>query len=307
MPNIKEIAKDCFRNLIGFRSLESIEINVDEASKLIEKGLNSDHPFLCSRLGCTELQSIIFAKKAKIFPLNIGLANLFWKDVLRSLHYSSGVFGIDKHEMYLFADLYISLMKEIDILGSWHPSETYFINELKHCIRIRLGDIGPDVINESWIKSLFDKKVLVISPFTDTIKKQYYNKRTELFENKNILPQFRELKLLKAVQSIAGECPQKYKNWFDALEAMHEQMNAIDYDIALIGAGAYGFPLGCYAKQCGKKAIVIGGPLQLLFGIKGSRWEAYPEINKIMQRPAWVNPSPEETPKYINRVPRTYW
>jgi|WetSurMetagenome_2_1015567.scaffolds.fasta_scaffold52613_2 hypothetical protein len=184
---------------------------------------------------------------------------------------------------------------------------TNFNNELKHCIRIRLGDIGPDVINESLIKSLFDKKVLVISPFTDTIKKQYYNKRTELFENKNILPQFKELKLLKAVKSIIGECPQKYKNWFDALEAMHKQMNTIDYDIALIGAGAYGFPLCCYAKQCGKKAIVIGGPLHLLFGIKGSRLEAYPEINKIMQRPAWVNPSPEETPKYINCFQGSYW
>jgi len=84
-------------------------------------------------------------------------------------------------------------------------------------------------------------------------------------------------------------------------------MNAIDYDIALIGAGAYGFPMGCYAKQSGKKAIVIGGPLQLLFGIKGNRWKAYPEINRVMQRSAWTTPSSEETLQNINLVHGNYW
>ena len=41
-----------------------------------------------------------------------------------------------------------------------------------------------------------------------------------------------------------------------------------NFDIALIGCGAYGFPLAAFVKGIGKKAVHIGGPLQLFFGIK---------------------------------------
>ena len=45
------------------------------------------------------------------------------------------------------------------------------------------------------------------------------------------------------------------------------------YDIAIIGCGAYGFHLAAHVKRSGKKAIHLGGATQLLFGIKGNRWE----------------------------------
>ena len=50
-------------------------------------------------------------------------------------------------------------------------------------------------------------------------------------------------------------------------------MDKVDYDVALIGCGAYGFCLAAHAKRSGKKAVHLGGVLQLLFGIKGNRWE----------------------------------
>ena len=55
---------------------------------------------------------------------------------------------------------------------------------------------------------------------------------------------------------------------------MVKEIEKKDFDIALIGAGAYGMPLAYKIKKMGKKAIHIGGSLQCLFGIKGSRWEA---------------------------------
>ena len=49
----------------------------------------------------------------------------------------------------------------------------------------------------------------------------------------------------------------------------------IDFDVAIIGCGAYGFPLAAKLKQAGKQAIHLAGATQLLFGIKGKRWEEY--------------------------------
>lgn len=78
------------------------------------------------------------------------------------------------------------------------------------------------------------------------------------------MPDF-ELITLKAVQTLADNKNTEFVTWFDALDYMKRQMDEIDFDIALIGAGAYGFPLGSYAKELGKKGLHIGGALQLYF------------------------------------------
>ena len=65
---------------------------------------------------------------------------------------------------------------------------------------------------------------------------------------------------------------------------MKSEIDKCDYDVCLIGCGAYGFPLAAHVKHKGKQAIHLGGTLQLLFGIKGNRWFdpnsfLYPKFN----------------------------
>lgn len=88
-----------------------------------------------------------------------------------------------------------------------------------------------------------------------------------LFPNTNILPEF-QLRIIKAVQVIGGKGTSGYTDWFDALEHMKIQIRECDFDIALLGCGAYGLPLAAYIKQLGKQAIYVGGSLQLMFGIR---------------------------------------
>ena len=119
-------------------------------------------------------------------------------------------------------------------------------------------------------------------------------KREYLFENKNILPEF-ELITVKSVQTIAGEeC--EYESWFAALDAMFIECMAYDFDIALVGCGAYGLPLAAKMKEAGKSAIHMGGVLQILFGIKGVRWDDHPTASKLYNK-YWVRPLDEEKPK----------
>lgn len=94
--------------------------------------------------------------------------------------------------------------------------------------------------------------------------------------------------------------------WFDALEYMHNEMKKIDFDIVLLGCGAYGLPLASYAKNLGKQALHVGGALQLLFAIKGRRWEV--EFQRRFKEDFWVNPSVEERPKEYTLVEDgCYW
>ncbi len=78
-----------------------------------------------------------------------------------------------------------------------------------------------------------------------------------------------------------------------------------DFDIALIGCGAYGFQLASRIKQMRKQAVHMGGSLQTLFGIKGARWD----INYAhMYNESWVYPSEAETPNGYEKVEGgCYW
>ena len=54
---------------------------------------------------------------------------------------------------------------------------------------------------------------------------------------------------------------------------MYEQSLKTSFDVAIIGCGAYGMPLGAMLKDAGKTVIHLGGVTQILFGIKGKRWD----------------------------------
>ena len=158
-----------------------------------------------------------------------------------------------------------------------------------------------------WSAALAGKKVLVIHPFESTIQEQY--KRRELiFPNSEILPRF-ELKTLKAVQTLCGEKDERFDTWFEALDYMYEQALNIDFDVAIIGCGAYGMPLASKLKDAGKQAIHLGGATQLLFGIKGYRWENhYPTKIATFFNDAWVRPLAEEKPSNARTVEKgCYW
>lgn len=56
-------------------------------------------------------------------------------------------------------------------------------------------------------------------------------------------------------------------------------------------------------KRMGKKAVHIGGSLQLYFGIKGKRWD-----NSNLYNEYWISPFAEERPQNLSKVEEgCYW
>jgi hypothetical protein len=149
------------------------------------------------------------------------------------------------------------------------------------------------------------KKVLVVHPFEQSILHQYTNKRELLFPNKDILPDF-ELKTVKAVQSYA-QMQTPFSDWEAALDKMKNDIAKQDFDVCLIGAGAYGLPLGAFVKELGKTALHLGGASQILFGIIGQRWYGVPAIAALFNE-HWKRPFPDETPEKKAVVDKSsYW
>ena len=63
-----------------------------------------------------------------------------------------------------------------------------------------------------------------------------------------------------------------------------------DFDVLLVGAGAYGSFLALYAKSLGKQGIQTGGATSTLFGIMGRRWENRSHVSQYVNE-NWIHPT----------------
>lgn len=284
-------------------SSEYAEYTGQPASDIIKYELLKDKPSMIARIGSTELLAMVhYINSKKSYRRKI--EKFKQKAIHDKMWTLSGFYPSNEENIAKFSELMLSDFPLVDILGTWRKEEKVFANELRTAIKISLKDLEPYYHNFPWTEVLKDKTVLVIHPFKESIISQY-DKREFLFDNPNILPSFK-LKTIKAVQSIANNKPE-FENWFLALDYMKEQIDREDFDIALIGCGAYGFPLAAHVKRKGKKAVLLGGALQILFGIKGKRWEEHPQISKLINS-HWIKPLNIEIPSNAKKVDGgSYW
>ena len=225
---------------------------------------------------------------------------------MEALTNNAGFFPKDSQSIEKYCRLVLDLWGETDLLCIMNSrGEGYIVQEFcKKTALTRIEVVDPLV--SGWTDILKGKKILVVHPFAETIKSQYENKRQQIFPGTEILPEF-DLHILKAVQTIAGTIDPRFPTWFDALTYMTDECLKIDFDIALIGCGAYGLPLAANLKRAGKKAVHMGGCLQLLFGIRGARWDSRPEYLKMVND-AWVRPSMQDIPEKAKNVESgCYW
>ncbi|WP_345985243.1 hypothetical protein WCX49_11615 [Sulfurimonas sp. HSL-1656] len=261
----------------------------------IKELLESSNPCMISRLGSTELKVLKTNFSKRMYNANL-------KHIIKDY---SGVFPVDDNSLNEFSELYFDEIGEIDLLGIWfNPFENVIANRFCPNAKLtKLRNLEPYFSARPWSYYLKGKKVLVIHPFARSIEHQYL-KREQLFNDNRVLPDF-ELVTYAAVQSLGGES--NFKSWFDALNYMQKEISLIDFDIAIIGAGAYGLPLAAHVKKMGKKAIHLGGSTQMLFGIYGRRWELNPDFKNIINA-QWIRPSEDEKPSSAQKVENScYW
>ena len=294
----------------------------DKASEQIYNLLASGKPCMIARYGAFELASVVNClgvKNAQHSCLKYisGKSPQWWwnKRLMKFMQSNAGFFPSTEENLMKFGEMMVEDSKQLDILGSWLPDEKTMITSFNlNLTKVTLLALEPYWSKNPWSRILEGKKVLVIHPFASLIEQQYKEKRELLFDDKQVLPKF-DLKTIKAVQSLSGDC--EYSDWFEALDSMKKQMDATDYDIVLLGCGAYGFPLAAHAKRMGKQAVHLGGALQLLFGIRGKRWDdpnygiqefGKQNTYKTLFNDSWVYPSASYIPSNAKQVEGgCYW
>ena len=270
-----------------------------EIIKLIEK----NKPFSIVRLGIGSESYLTFeyiiTNKINIKYLDSELLTL----------YNAGIYSNNKdlEMMKLFCDYYNESIKNCDMLASFNElfksTEAIikiqnFFSKKYNLIQVYSRILEPFYTileNEiPWTYYLKNKKILIIHPFINSFKSQIKN-NFKMFKNKKIFLDEQEFIFYKPYQTIAGN--HIHNNWFETFKLMCNDIEKLDFDIALLGCGGYGLPLCNFIKtELKKSAIYIGGGLQLLFGVTGRRWDQHSIIKEIIKKSEskFIRPSTDE-------------
>ena len=297
------------------------QIQSENCDSRIIKALQSSTPVAIGRLGGTEGRYLgnlikVFGTSRKIHALHQRYSRYDLNKRRVEVNSNAGFFFLNQAEELKFMELYIASLRNLDVLGAWGDAFTWAESIALENSRLDvmpLATISPWVepypylnsnsTNSPWTLALEGLKVLVISPFARSIKSQY-TRIHGCFDGFSY-PSF-ELFTIQAPMTFNGIANGE-NNWFSNFDRLIKQVAAIDFDVALVGAGAYSLPLVSSIKNIGRKAIQTGGGTQLFFGIMGNRWNHSPYVQKYVNK-FWVKPSASETPNSAESIESAcYW
>lgn len=160
-------------------------------------------------------------------------------------------------------------------------------------------------IHNPWTHALKGKRLLIISPFIDSIReKEHIRKKiygVDLFPNCT----FVYLKPPQTQGTIESD------EYYNELSKFYNKISIVkdDFDIALCSCGGYGNLVANYIYEIGKSAIYVGGVLQMYFGIYGNRWlRERKEVMQLYLNNHWTRPKELEKPKGFENVEKSaYW
>ena len=240
----------------------------DQASEKIAEALRSDKPFMAGRIGYFEMAAM------RMFEFRIKKKYQMTMDYIYN---SAGFFPNDIRLGKRFTDCMIDAMRHTDVyacnnefLENWFIDQ-YLPKESDAVTTFRIFEQYS--LKKPWTSALAGKKVLVVTPFTDSVEQQYA-KREKIWPGTDILPEF-TLLTYRSLMTIGDMKDDRFADWFEGLEFMKKEILAMDFDVALIACGAYGYALASEVKKAGKQAVCMGGVLQILFGILGRRWDGW--------------------------------
>ena len=237
-------------------------------------------------------------------------------NVIKSMKNNAGIKLTSIESILKYSNLYLDAFNLCDAYFDWDKQGNYiqhialsheFItkNFEKNKFWALSLDIFNNIHNNPWTQSLKGKRLLIISPFIESMKSKL-----------DILPEIYGVDLFPNCEFIFLKPPQTHaampSDEFDIeLNRFIDEIkkNKDDFDVALCSCGGYGNLVCAEIFKMNKSAIYVGGVLQMFFGIYGNRWlTEQPTILRIYMNKHWTRPTENEKPNGHNNIEKgCYW
>lgn len=274
-------------------------IDIPSSGELIASYIKKGEPFSAIRFGGSELSCLNNNEK-----IRLGLAKTYKESARWAMKVRAGYYPTDDAHLNEYCEYFNKVAPTTDILAiSGLHMEDYFYKKLTPNAKV-ITNWALEPLLGGWTPLLKGKKVLVVTAFADEVSFQY-GRREKLFpDDPSILPEF-TLKVLQAPLTMGDGTDYRFPSFMRSLDEMKEAIKNTDFDVALIGCGAYGSLLTLYCRSLGKMALQTGGATQTLFGIMGKRWENREHVAKHVNE-YWIR-SEKKPEGYMKIDKGAYW
>ena len=271
---------------------------MEEKAELVCSYFKNNKSFLIGRNGSTELEVVSYYIKN-------GPNTQFPQFLMNRLETYSGIFPATQESVQRWVLRYVDSLKECDAIaeGWYEPLKMEEKALLDSVIPKRdslfLRNLEPYYFDESirWSKYLDKKNVGIINSFANTCEEQtYLAKAIWGDKSESLLPSTTHWIPIKtyfppkiSMGSKDTSWPSPINSWEQTIDYVLKSFYEDPFEVAIIGCGALGMIIGAELKKLNVQVILMGGATQILFGVKGKRWETHNIISTFFND-AWVYP-----------------
>ena len=290
----------------------------------IKSKIDNKKKFIIPRIAGIENNFSVLARVYNLNKNNPGsedLLNRFIQEhMIRVMKNNAGIKITSINSAIQYSDLYLNAFDNCDMYFTWeknggvyrgiHFSQDYIETNIcknnKQVWAFCLDIFHYIHNNIVWTHSLKGKRILLVSAFEESLKKQIPN-RDKIY-GIDLFPECTFI-TIKPPQT-QGE--QQSEDFFLELQKFYKNLDKIkkNYDVALVSSGGYGNLICNYIYEKHKKsAIYVGGVLQMYFGILGNRWlEERKDIVNMYLNTHWTRPMDSEKPSNHKNIEKgCYW
>lgn len=294
---------------------------INAGAEEITKTFKGSDPFFIGRNGSSEI-AVFF------YWLNNRSSGWAWpRDLISKLEMNFGVWPINTESVDEWCRCYQICLKDLTGLAAgWYKpladAELKFVNNHNsRAFKVPLRSLEPYYVTPElrWTAELADKDVAVVTSFTKTIQQQL--DRIDplaiwscIDAPETILPPTTRWHLVKSYfpPNVSKDDPTGWASigihsWEPAVAHVVDEVLKTGAKIAIIGCGALGMIVGGRLRKKGISVILMGGAVQVLFGIRGKRWENHEVISKFWNE-NWIYPLESERPPNAGTIEGAcYW
>jgi hypothetical protein len=267
----------------------------------ISAALSQNQGFAMGKLGFSEQLTLLFHLACQASPNPSQDASL--RPIYLAFKYhakrQTGIFPTDISFLVNYASFYANMAIQADFLGLFGSlNEEKLARQLVFKSQfVNFTDTEPDRSlpydnAQCYLRLFQDKKILIIAPFASFAQKRANQHDFEATWQKISAHWFNpsSVQSLDIPYSFLGqtEAFNRFENSIFLYEHLSQQINALEFDVALIAAGSLAIPLAMHIKNKNKVTLSLGGHLKALFGILGARWERDEDWRKNYINESWV-------------------
>ena len=289
----------------------------------IKNKISENKHFIIPRVSVIENNLAVFARMLK---KNNNLISTNVQQIIPEIHKmipeiknNAGIQLSGLQSIIKYSDMYLSAFENCEMFAGWEiqgnqvkqmqTSYNYILQNYasnKQIIWALNFDIFHYIYNQPWTFALKGKKILLISCFEESLKKQIPI-REKIYDGVDLFPEC-VFEILKPPMTNANNPSEE----FDVeLIRFYEKLNVVknQYDVALVSAGGYSTIICNHIFNSGKSAIQVSGVLQMYFGILGKRWlKERKDVVQLFMNEHWTKPlETEKPPNWENVEGGCYW